>query len=355
MMLIFPVKILLVSLAALLPIQSPAQVGRQIGASPRTLAGRCFYPGVSHAMSFVPGGNTTNTFVCSADPELRRFIVFVPSSYQPSLGPYPVVYMLHGTGQTAQIIKNNTTWNQAAETLGFIAVYPEALPYLLNDGTTRTKWHTLNVAQFTVDPSELPMADDVAYLRELQNTLAAHLNVDCERVFASGFSNGGGFVKSMARVHLADIFAATSSSGGLGLPTGIPTDFYPLDGVSFRPHFEIVGTRDANKKATCVAAGDINPGDDLPRLVADIVNTPCMWDPLTALAEAVGLDPGAYRSIEQPGFTQILWNTALHPGPGPTEFRFRILPNLGHEYPSGTNYPVDHVPIYYQWMTQYTR
>jgi len=44
----------------------------------------------------------------------------------------------------------------------------------------------------------------------------------------------------------------------------------------------------------------------------------------------------------------------LHPS-GPRKYRLRILPNLGHEYPSGTNYPIDYVSVSYQWTRQYTR
>ncbi len=42
-------------------------------------------------------------------------------------------------------------------------------------------------------------------------------------------------------------------------------------------------------------------------------------------------------------------------GAGPREYRFRVLPAMTHEYPSGTNYPTDYVPIFYAWMSQYTR
>ena len=45
----------------------------------------------------------------------------------------------------------------------------------------------------------------------------------------------------------------------------------------------------------------------------------------------------------------------LLPGPGPTEYRFRILPNLTREYPSGTNDSTDYVPILYDWMMQFRR
>jgi poly(3-hydroxybutyrate) depolymerase len=341
-------------LTALASAQQVGQAGGHAAVAPVPRR-NCAFTGASHSMSFVPGANAINTFVTTADPELRKFIVYVPSTYSWLHAPYPVVYMFHGTGQSAQIAINKTTWNHAAEVGDFIAVYPEALPYLLLDGTVRTKWRTDAVEDFVVDPSELPMADDTLFVRELQNTLIMHLNVDCERVYASGFSNGGGFVKTELRVDLADIFAATTSAGGIGASGGVASDYFPANGVDFRPHFEIVGTKDDKKIANCVAAGDLAPGDILPRHVVDIVATPCMWDPLTLFAEGVGLDPAIYATIENASFTQFLWSTVVMPGPGPTEYRFRVLPNLTHEYPSGTNYPTDYVPLFWFWMSQYTR
>jgi len=250
---------------------------------------------------------------------------------------------------------NNTTWNRAAEFYGFIAVYPEALEYLLLDGTVVTKWATESVEEFVVDPSELPLADDVLFLRELHNTLITHLDVDCKRVYASGFSNGGSFVKTEIRVQLADLFAATSNAGGIGIPDAPASNHFPANGVDFRAHYEIIGTGDDKKRSNCILAGDLPVGAILPRAVLDVQATPCMWDSLLIMAEAVGQDPLQFAGLELPDFTEFVWDSTLQPGPGPTEYRFRILPGLIHEYPSGTNHPIDYVPILWTWMSQYTR
>ncbi|MEQ1893416.1 MAG: PHB depolymerase family esterase [Planctomycetota bacterium] len=348
-------RALLLALAVVHGSFAAAQVRNPKGTKPTMGDGGCYVSGFPHDMSFVPGAVTTNTFVTTGDPELRKFLVYVPSDYATRTAPLPVVYMVHGTGQTAQAIMHNTTWRHAAEFFGFIAVYPEALPYLLLDGTTVTKWATDSVEEFVVDPSELPMADDVLFLRELHNTLIMHLDVDCRRVYASGFSNGGAFVKTELRVELADVFAATSSAGGIGVGNGLPGEYMPANGTDFRPHYELVGTRDDKKIDNCISTGDLMPGDILPRRVADVVALPCMWDPLLLFAEAMGQDPSVYATVEDPDYTEFLWNSTLLPGPGPTEYRFRILPGMIHEYPSGTNHPIDYVPILWAWMEQYRR
>lgn len=317
--------------------------------------GGCSITGRAHAMGFVPGVPTPNTLVTTGDPDTRRFLVYVPSTYATRSAPLPLVYMLHGTAQTAQAIMHNTTWNHAAEFFGFIVVYPEALEYLMQDGTVVTKWATDNVEEMVVDPSELPLADDVLFLRELHNTLISSLDVDCRRVYASGFSNGGSFVKTELRVQLADVLAATSNAGGIGIPDAPASNHFPANGVDFRPHYELIGTRDEKKRSNCILAGDLPVGAILPRAVLDVQATPCMWDPLLVMAEATGQDPNQFTSLEDPDFTEFVWSTTLLPGPGPTEYRFRILPGMVHEYPSGTNHPIDYVPILWTWMTQYTR
>ncbi len=88
---------------------------------------------------------------------------------------------------------------------------------------------------------------------------------------------------------------------------------------------------------------------------ATIIATPCMWDSMQVLAEGIGMDPTIFSTNETAAFTQFLWSSVVAPGPGPTEYRLRILPGLGYEYPSGNNYSIDYVPIFYTWMSQFTR
>lgn len=309
----------------------------------------------SHSMVYTPGVQVENFLVTAADPDVRRYIVQVPSSYQVDRGPYPLVFMLHGTGQNAGDPIQRLNWDEAAEAMNFIVVFPEALPYLLQDTTTRTKWATNSVATHVAHPSELPLADDAVFLRELYETLSAHLNIDCERVYASGFSNGGAFVKTNIHVELSDIFAATTSAGGIGLQVSTPGEFHPENGLLFRPHFEVVGNEDDNKRAGCVADGDLFPWQNLPMQISEIQARPCMWDPMTTMAQELGLDETDYTAVEMPFMTQFVWGSSLLPGPAPREYRFRVLENLTHEYPSGANYPIDYVPIFYAWMSQYTR
>jgi polyhydroxybutyrate depolymerase len=83
-----------------------------------------------------------------------------------------------------------TGWSEKAETAGFLAVFPDAMardparkssfarnPQLWNDGSGR----------FYPGQS---VPDDVGFVRALLDDLSARFNVDQQRVFVSGFSNG---------------------------------------------------------------------------------------------------------------------------------------------------------------------
>ena len=339
----------------LLPIAALLLAGTSAAQQSVAPPGPCPSSGASHPMAFLPGTTVENFLVTSADPDVRRFLVHVPSSYDVANGPYPVVFMLHGTGQTAGSPVTRLTWDEHAELFDFIAVFPEALPYLLLDGTTRTKWATDNVANQVVDPSELPLADDGVFIREVFNSVRDHLAIDCDRIYASGFSNGGGFVKTNVRVELSDIFAATTSAGGIGVKVTAPGEFAPEGGFLFRPHYELVGNEDENKREGCILNGDLMPGQNLPMSIPEIMARPCMWEPLQTKAGEVGMDPRAFSGFEAATWTELSWETLAVRGRSPREYRFRILQGLTHEYPSGSNYPVDYVPHLYAWMNQYTR
>ena len=168
--------------------------------------------------------------------------------------------MLHGTGQTAQIILSSTTWNHAAEGSSSSRCNPQALPYLLLDGTTESEVASpTKVADHVVDPSELPMADDVVFLRELHNTLGNALNIDCDRIYASGFLQRRRLPsRRRSHVDLGDVFAATTSSGGIGSPPACLRISTPTNGLMFRPHFEVVGT-DGRQEASDLRRGRRSP------------------------------------------------------------------------------------------------
>jgi polyhydroxybutyrate depolymerase len=91
-----------------------------------------------------------------------------------------------------------------ADTAGFILVYPQGLP--LDEGSTH--W---NIAENGGDNKS--NSDDFGFIEALINELSSGYNIDLNRIYACGYSNGAGFSFSVA-CHL-DQFAAMASVSGL--------------------------------------------------------------------------------------------------------------------------------------------
>jgi polyhydroxybutyrate depolymerase len=136
--------------------------------------------------------------------------------------------VFHGHNNTADLFEQITRFSLLSDTSGFIAVYPQG--WVGPDG--RTGWNTSR----TKDPK----VNDLLFVSDLVSTLQSQLCVDPARVYAAGFSNGGGFTAVLA-CRFADRFAAFASVSG---------DYYPQPGgcdpARPVPLLEIHGTADAS-------------------------------------------------------------------------------------------------------------
>lgn len=143
----------------------------------------------AQAASFYAGASN-GTLVTSG--EEREYLVHVPDGYRRGR-PVPLVISLHGAGGWGALQMATSRWNEAADEHGFIVVYPSALR-----GRGPSIWRVHRGPD---------LAKDVRFIAELIDTLSARYDIDTQRVYANGISNGGGmsFVLSCA---LADRIAA---------------------------------------------------------------------------------------------------------------------------------------------------
>jgi len=130
----------------------------------------------------------------------RGYTVYLPSSYTPET-PMPLVMVLHGRPSNGPGMAYLSDMNSNAEAEGFIAVYP--------NGIDRQWNYVRNVPIF---PQELH--DDSQFLADLVDDLDQDLNIDRERVYLTGFSNGG-FMTQRAACEAYDTFAAFAAVGSL--------------------------------------------------------------------------------------------------------------------------------------------
>ena len=130
---------------------------------------------LSQAASFSFHNRNNGSFISSG--ETRGYLLFVPSSYDGS-HPAPLVISLHGAGgwPTQQMEMSN--WNRLAESQRFLVVYPSGV-----DSPGARVWR--------VSPGA-GLVRDVRFISDLIDRLGASYNIDRSRIYANGFSNGGG-------------------------------------------------------------------------------------------------------------------------------------------------------------------
>lgn len=129
------------------------------------------------------------------DGELRDYKLFLPSGYD-SLSSMPLVFNLHGFTSTAEGIEDRSQMNMIADTAGFIVCYPNGIDRAWNVG-----W------QFGSN------ANDVGFINAMIDTFLLKYKIDPNRIYSTGFSNGG-FMSYRLACELNDRIAAIASVAG---------------------------------------------------------------------------------------------------------------------------------------------
>ncbi|WP_413558678.1 alpha/beta hydrolase family esterase [Bdellovibrio sp. HCB209] len=148
------------------------------------------------------------TFSFSFGGMERFYKVHVPASYKSSVA-MPLLFVLHGGGGDMEIQATDKYYKQISksEAQGFIAVFPNGSSQFKsgklatwNAGNCCGKGRDLNV-------------DDVGFIREVFKKVSAQLNVDKQKVFAAGMSNGGMMSYRLA-CEASDIFKGIAAVAG---------------------------------------------------------------------------------------------------------------------------------------------
>lgn len=127
---------------------------------------------------------------------LRRFLVAVPPEYDPD-EPAPLLLDLHGRGGTAADQALTSRITDPAWRAGFVVVHPQAPGY----PPTWPVWPELD---------QLPA--EIDFFASLIDHLQDALAIDPDRVFVTGFSNGGGMAGRLA-CELGDRIAGIAPVG----------------------------------------------------------------------------------------------------------------------------------------------
>jgi polyhydroxybutyrate depolymerase len=287
-----------------------------------------------------------NCRLISIDGYPRQYIVSLPATTSQATAAgtaVPLVVMLHGSGGDGGQFSKISGWAEKAEANGFVAVFPTGLVYRVTEPgepvRRNTKWNDFTLSQ-NIDPSVKPddypptapwPANDVSFIRSLVADVSAQLPIDPNRVFISGFSNGGQMCLRLA-VEASDLFAAAGCSAG-NLESGHPT-------TPPNPNMPVtlsLGTLDDR------ALAQIQTTDPS---VSEIPLDPAQMLAIQVIAASVNNVLGDVFLRQEPRvdttavtFTNLHWEKPTGDNDDGNSFDFLVLKDVEHEYPNGKNNP----------------
>lgn len=156
----------------------------------------------------------------------REYFVYVPAAYDGETA-VPLLFNFHGFGSNAQEQRFYGDFRPLANEANFILVHPE--------GTLFNEMAHWNVGGFTTGST----VDDIGFTEAMIETLSAEYNIDANRIYSTGMSNGG-YMSFLLACQLSDKIAAIASVTG----SMSPNTYDNCDAQHPTPVLQIHGTQD---------------------------------------------------------------------------------------------------------------
>ena len=154
----------------------------------------------------------------------REYILYIPNSYD-GTSSVPLMLNFHGFGGSASQFMQEADMRSLAEANTFILVYPQGSCL---DGSSH--WNPCPIGG-----DNKSTADDVGFIESMISEISSQYNLDMERIYAAGYSNGGMMAYGLAN-YKSDLIAAVASVSGTMLnctgPTSHPMPVVHLHGTS---------------------------------------------------------------------------------------------------------------------------
>ena len=132
----------------------------------------------------------------------RQFEVVLPTQYDEG-EQWPIVFLFHGQGGSADDFLGVADFQQLSDEFGFIVVVPDGL------GEGGFSWEITT-----------PENKDVAFFDDMLTCMGESFNLDSERIHVSGMSNGGLMTGLLTAVR-AELLASTAPMSG-GVLVSVP-------------------------------------------------------------------------------------------------------------------------------------
>lgn len=174
---------------------------------------------VSCPMPALKAGDTTK--MIAVGTTMRSYVLHVPATYDGSK-PSPLIVDFHPLGGNGSQERQSSPYVAPADAEGVVTAFPSG-----QSGPSGGAWN--------VGPCCVANVDDVAFARALVADVSKTACIDSKRVYAVGFSMGGGMSHYLA-CHAADVFAAVAPAAFdlLQENVGDCTPPRPITVVSFR-------------------------------------------------------------------------------------------------------------------------
>ena len=155
----------------------------------------------------------------------REYILYVPNSYDENSAT-PILFNFHGFGGSASQFISRADMRAEAELNSFILVYPQGSCL---DGVPH--WNPCPIGG-----DNKSSADDLGFFEAMVNEISTEYNLDMERIYAAGYSNGGMMAYGLAN-YKSNLIAAVASVSGSMLDC-LDTPSHPM------PVLHLHGTND---------------------------------------------------------------------------------------------------------------
>lgn len=146
----------------------------------------------------------------------RQYRVHIPRQYDPEFAS-PLVVVVHGAFSNAEETARHSGFSDLAERKGFIVVYPEGMGLF---GLLQ-HWN----AGHCCGRAEQIGLDDVDFIERVIIEVCQKLNIDQQRIYMAGMSNGGMLTHRFAAERSSWLAAAavvSGVSGSMRSPDSIP-------------------------------------------------------------------------------------------------------------------------------------
>jgi polyhydroxybutyrate depolymerase len=280
-----------------------------------------------------------NRFTLAMDGDIREYYVHVPASYN-ATAPFPVVFMLHGSGGNGERFYNISGWKELGEVRNILTVFPSSAQYpcVFDDGVQKQnaeKWNSYELELCNGASAK----NDTKFLSLVIDTLKQKYNLDEKKIYLVGFSNGGEMASRLA-IELSDKISAVVACAG-----ALPAD------TSFIPKRKLPVLLQAGNSDNKLMAklGTSNP---LPMNFNQLfISFPAVQEVTNTFINTFVLTP----SFSTGGNTNT-FIYADYPGVSGNPdniFRFMLVNGLDHNYPNGTNHPLKGAEVHWEWMKNY--